>query len=395
MEEKSKNISQRKASMIRKIILLFLIWRLFLFIPLITSEVFLSARIGYGYTLLSYFLDKSQNLLSHFLIYPFGNFDAAYYLLIAAKDYTVNAGFFPLFPLSIYVSTLPFKGTLSFDPIQYFVAIILVSAYFLIALSVFHKLLRFDYKENIAIWAIIFLLIFPTSFFYAAIYSESLFLLLSLLAFYFSRSKKWLIAGLFAGFLSATRLVGIAMLPALLYEYFRHEKNKSATKLISIFLSPLGLIAYAFYNFQKWGSPFYFIEAQGNFANNRSVSSIVLFPQTVFRYFKILLTVKPNIYEWWVAFFELSFFIFTLSLFYIAWKKKVRLSYLIFGFLCFLLPISSGTFTGLPRYVLTIFPLFIALALIKNKLFKIIYSIISIILLFIFFMLFSKGYFIA
>lgn len=380
--------------MTKKIIFLFLFWRIFLFLPLIASEVFLSSRTGYGYTLLPYFLNKSSHLLSHFLIYPYGNFDAVYYLLIAGKGYTVNAGFFPLFPLSIHIVSLPFN-VLPFDLIQYFLAIFLVSLFLLASLITFYKLVRFDYKENVAIWSIVFLLIFPTSFFYGAIYSESLFLLLSLLAFYFARKKKWFLSGITGAFLSGTRLVGIFMLPSLLFEYFKYEKNKSLGKLLSILLVPLGLITYAFYNLQKWGNAFYFIQAQGNFANNRSVNSIILFPQTLFRYIKILITLKPNIYEWWVAFFEISFFIFALSLLYIAWKKKVRFSYLIFGILCFLLPISSGTFTGLPRYVLTIFPIFITLALIKNKLFKIAYSAISIILLFLFFMLFSKGYFIS
>lgn len=377
--------------MVRKIILLFIAWRIFLFLPLIISEIFLSPRTGYGYTILTYFLEKGS-VLSNFLLYPFGNFDGAYYLLIAAKGYTVNAGFFPLFPLSIHLFTW---NLMSFDPIQYFAGIALVSLFFISALFVFYKLIKLDYKENIAASSIIFLLIFPTSFFFASIYSESLFLLLSLFSFYFARKKKWICAGLFAGLLSATRLVGIAMFPALLYEYFRHEKNKSLTKLFSIFISPLGLISYAFYNYFKWGNPFYFIEAQGNFQNNRSVDSVVLPAQTIFRYFKILTSVSPNLYEWWVSFFEILFFIFTLVLFYIAWKKKIRISYLIFGVLCFLIPASSGTFSGLPRYILTIFPLFIVLALIQNKIFKIIYITISTILLFIFFTLFSKGYFIA
>lgn len=383
--------------MIERIILLFLSWKIFLFAPLIASEVFLSPRIGYSYTLYTYFLDKYNQLLSYFLIYPFGNFDAVYYLLIAAKGYTVNAGFFPLFPLSIHLVNFILNPSANgpFDPVQYFLAFLLVGIYFLAALIVFYKLLRIDYKADIAIWSIIFLLIFPTSFFYASIYSESLFLLLSLLAFHFARKKGWFLAGIMGALLSATRLAGIAILPALLYEYFKNEKNRSLGKLLLIFLTPLGLIAYAFYNLQKWGNPFYFIQAQGHFQNNRSIDSIILFPQTLFRYFKILISVKPNIYEWWVAFFELSFFVFALTLFYVAWKKKVRISYLIFGILCFLIPASSGTFSGLPRYILTIFPLFITLALVENKMFKIVYGAISVVFLFIFFMLFSKGYFIS
>ena len=379
--------------MIKRIVLLFIVWRIFLFIPLIVSEAFLLPRKSYEYTLLTYFLEKSS-ILYNFLLYPFANFDAVFYLLIAAKEYTVNAGFFPLFPLTIRIATLPFN-VIPFDAIQYFFAVLLVSVYFLAAIIVFYKLIRLDYKENVAIWSIVFLLIFPTSFFYAAIYSESLFLLLSLLAFYFARKKKWFWAGITGGLLSATRIVGIAMWPALIYEYFKESRNKPTIKALPLLLVPLGLLGYMFYNFQKWGNPFYFIQAQGNFANNRSVDSIVLFPQTVFRYIKILLSVKPNIYEWWVAFFELSFFIFALSLLYIAWKKKIRFSYIFFGLLCFIIPVSSGTFSGLPRYIAVIFLIFITLALIKSRLFKIIYSAISVILLFIFFMLFSKGYFIS
>lgn len=379
--------------MIRTIIFLFLFWRIFLLTPLIFSEIFMSPRVGYDYALLTYFLEKGS-WLSNFLLYPFGNFDGAYYLLIAAKGYTVNAGFFPLFPLSIHMAALPFN-TLPFDFLQYIIGILLVGVYFFTALVLFYKLIKLDYKENIAIWSIIFLLIFPTSFFYASIYSEGLFLLLSLLTFYLARKKRWAVAGIAGALLSATRLVGIAIFPVLIYEYFKNEKNKSLSKLLPIFLSPLGLIAYVFYNLGKWGNPFYFIEAQGNFQNNRSVESVILPIQTVIRYFKILTSVNPGIYEWWVAFFELSFFIFALILFYVAWKKKVRISYLIFGALCFLIPASSGTFSGLPRYVMVIFPIFITLALVRNKAVKIIYCIVSITLLFIFFMLFSKGYFIA
>lgn len=382
--------------MIKRIIFLFLAWRVFLFLPLIAANVLLLQRIGYEYTNLSNFLGGSNQLLSHFLLYPFGNFDGIYYLLIAANGYTNNAGFFPLFPLSIKASTLPFGLNIaSFDPRQYFIVVSLVSFYFLFSLFVLRKLIKLDHKEEIAVWSIVFLLIFPTSFFFAAFYSESLFLLLSLLSFYFARKRKWVLTGILGALLSATRLVGIAIWPAILYEYFKENKNKINIKIMPLLLVPLGLISYIIYNFYKWGNPFYFIAAQGNFQNNRSVNAIIPFPQAVFRYLKILLTVSPALYEWWIALSELSFFLLTLILLYIAWKKRVRISYLIFGVLCFLIPASSGTFSGLPRYVLIIFPIFIALALIRNKLFKIIYCTVSLILLFIFFMLFSKGYLVA
>jgi hypothetical protein len=215
------------------------------------------------------------------------------------------------------------------------------------------------------------------------------------MSFYFARKQKWLLSGIAGMLLSATRLVGIAIWPALLYEYFKESKNKLTIKILPLLLVPLGLISYIIYNFYKWGNPFYFIQAQGNFANNRSVDSIILFPQTIFRYIKILFTVSPSIFEWWIALSEFSFFVLVSVLLYMAWRKRVRLSYLIFGVLSFLVPVSSGTFSGLPRYVAVIFPIYLALALTKSRALKIIYCVASVILLSIFFMLFSKGYYIA
>ncbi len=386
------NLSMR--SYFITITLLFFAWRLLLFIPLFVSEFLLPQRSGYGYTLYTYFLDKGS-VLANFLLYPFANFDGAYYLLIAAKGYTINAGFFPLFPFSIHLISSIFASSMPYLTAEYLSGSILVGVYFIFALTIFYKLVKLDYKETIAIWSIIFLLVFPASFFYAAIYSESLFLLLSMLAFYFARRKKWIWAGIAGGFLSATRIVGIAIFLSLIYEYFRHEKNKSLSKFLSILITPLGLITYIIYNFQKWGDPFYFIKAQGNFQNSRSVDAVILPFQTIFRYFKILTTVSLNIYEWWVALFELLFFILAISLLFTAWKKKIRFSYLIFGTLCLLIPSLTGTLSGIPRYVSVIFPIFLALALINNKAFKIIYCAISGALLFLFFMLFSKGYFIS
>lgn len=149
------------------------------------------------------------------------------------------------------------------------------------------------------------------------------------------------------------------------------------------------------FNFLKWGDAFYFIQAQGAFHNERSVDSIVFIPQTIFRYIKILTTLPPGIFEWWIALLEISTFIFVSIMFFVAWKKKIRISYILFALICFLIPASTGTFTGLPRYALVLFPIFITLALVKNKFVKIAYSILGFSLLLILFALFSKGYFVA
>lgn len=373
--------------MFKKILSLFLIWRILLFLPLFLSNIFLQSRLGFDYTSFSYW-----SKISHFLAFPWANFDGIYYLYIAGSGYTVdNAGFFPLYPMLVKFFSLNAKA---FSLEQFLVSLVLSSAFFFSGLIYFNKLLKLDYKKNVSISVILAMLMFPTSFFFATIYSESLFFLLLILSFYFARRGNWLLSSIFAALLTSTRIVGIAIIPALIFEFYLQNKTLFKRKFLSLFIAPLGILSYSLFNFLEWGNPLQFLKAQGALQNNRSVDEIILFPQTVFRYIKILFA-NLQTHEWWIALLELSSFIFASILLYIAWKKRVRISYLVFALVAFLIPTQTGTFSGLPRYVLILFPIFIALSLIKSKYIKLVYAIVSIILLAILFSLFSKGYFIA
>lgn len=386
--------------MMKKVIFIFVIWRLLLWLPLFSAPHLLAFRKGYEYTLLPYFT-KTFNPINNPLLFPWGNFDGIYYLLIALKGYTVNAGFFPLFPLLIRLATLPFGTLLPFDPLEYLMAHLLVTAFAFGAMVVLYKLARLDYPVKVSLATVVFLLIFPTAFFLAGIYPEGLFLFLCVCSFYFARKRHWLLAGISAGLASATRPVGIVLAPALIWEFIVSEKPKPGNygEIIrrgwALILAPAGLVAYMYYNFINWGNAFYFVAAQGNFRNNRSVTSLILFPQTLFRYFKILLTVSSAHYEWWTALSELAAFTFAALLIVAALKKRLRTSYLIFTLLGFFIPTSTGTFTGLPRYILVLFPIFIALALSGGKLFKLAYAVCAVILLALFLIFFSRGWYIA
>ncbi|MDO8573343.1 MAG: hypothetical protein Q7R77_01195 [Candidatus Daviesbacteria bacterium] len=347
----------------------FVIWRLLLFIPLIAGAYLIPFNTS---SPVSYVLDP---------IFPWANFDGIHYLNIAKDGYTNQARFFPLLPLILKITS----GSI-------LASSILVTVIFFLALWIFKKLIELDFSKEISNKSIFNLLIFPTSFFFVCVYSEGLFFLLSLLTFYFARKKRWLLSVIFAAALMTTRFVGIAILPALIFELITAKAG--IKKFTLLLIAPLGLIAYSIFNYFKWHNFLYFIQAQGELGNNRSVNSIILFPQTIYRYVKILSTVSIS-YEWGIALLELISFLFVSFLLYFTWKKKIRISYLIFAFVNFGIIISTGTFSGLPRYVLTLFPIFIALALIKNKFFKLIYFILSLILLFILLMLFSRGYFVA
>lgn len=384
--------------------LAFFIWKILLFAPLIFANYILPYRQGQNFTnILKYVTENS--IISSNLVFPWANFDGVHYLNIAFRGYMNEARFFPLFPGLVYL----FSYILSFGNVTYnfvyWTGIVFINLFFFTSIYSLYKLLELDYSNKTIKEVIFFVLIFPTSFFFSAIYSESLFLLLLLTAFYFARIGKWNYSLLSAFFLITTRVVGIFIIPAIMYEYFLQKGQIKSLQKISreqifflfklIVITPLGLLIYSIFNYEKWGNAFYFITAHSLLGNGRS-SDLLIFPfQTFYRYLKILSSISFVRFEWQIALLELISFFFASVMLYISWRKNVGKSYLIFSVLAFLLPVLSGTFSGLPRYVLVIFPVFIALSLVKSFYVKLTYTIVSVILLFVLLMFFSRGYYIS
>ncbi|OGK41520.1 hypothetical protein A2954_00775 [Candidatus Roizmanbacteria bacterium RIFCSPLOWO2_01_FULL_37_12] len=382
---------------VKSIILIFLIWRVLIFIPLIVGNKYLPYRANSSFTNIWHYT-KPYFPVDSPLLYPWANFDGVHYLAIAAQGYSNNERFFPLYPMLISIVSKFFAGSSAFGPVEFFTALFLANIFFVLSLINLYRLILLDFKESVARLTVFYLLLFPTSFFFVSIYSESLFLLLLLLSFYFARQKKWLQASLCGMLVTVTRPVGFAIIPALFFEFFKTElsknKNFSFKKFMPLLLLPLGIISYLVYNFYRFGNAWYFLKAQGELGNSRSVNALVFPLQTIYRYFKILLTVPRVQYEWWIALLELTVFVISCVLLYIAWNK-VRTSYFIFAAIAFLIPAFSGTFTGLPRYLAVLFPLFIALALSRNRIVIVVYTVCASLLLFILLMLFSRGFYIA
>jgi hypothetical protein len=91
----------------------------------------------------------------------------------------------------------------------------------------------------------------PFSFYFAVPYSESLFLLLTVLAFVRLGRRDYLGAGLAAALLSATRTVGVLFVFAMLAELFAEFRKRSLGDLrrrpdilLGLLLAPLGLAAF-------------------------------------------------------------------------------------------------------------------------------------------------------
>src|ERR671918_1124925 len=178
------------------------------------------------------------------LLSPLARWDAAWYLRIAESGYgggDGRAAFFPLYPLLVRAVASPFGAS----PEALLVAAYAVAlAAFLGALVLLHRLVSLELGRPLAKPALLLLAVFPAAVFFGAPYSESLFLLLAVGAFYAARTDSWAWAGACAAAASATRSAGVLLLlpPAMLWWGSRPRRGGNAAWLL---LAPLGLAAYA------------------------------------------------------------------------------------------------------------------------------------------------------
>lgn len=368
----------------------YLVWLAGLFLVIFLATKFIPLQtqfLGGGLT----------NYLSNPFLWVFGNFDGEHYLSLARVWYEpLTYFFFPLYPM-IMRAVSSVMGLKSLD----FLAVtgILISNMSLIsALIGLVKLIKLDFKVTPARFTIILLLIFPTSFYFGSIYTESVFLALSIWTFYFARRGKFLPAGILSALATATRVIGITLPLVLAIEFFlQRKKSINLTNILGLLISPLGILFYMLYLKNVTGNALEFFSDISVFGEQRQ-SAFILLPQVFYRYFfKII----PNVdFSYFPVIFSTFLEIFTAVLFFfiiIFSFRKLPVSYWLFLTLGYLLPTFSGSFSSLPRYVLILFPAYIFLStfLQKSRLLLFAFLSFSFILLLVSFALFARGYWIS
>lgn len=166
----------------------------------------------------------------HNLITALEQQDALWFFRIAEDGYDPedgSAAFFPLYPMAVRAASWAIPG----GPHPLAAGLLVSNLAFFLALCMLHALVLRERNEQIARRTVLYLAIFPTSFFFFAPYSESLFLLLAVTAFWAARRARWPTAGVAGACAAATRSVGIVLAPALLVEgvhQWREQKNASS-----------------------------------------------------------------------------------------------------------------------------------------------------------------------
>ncbi len=315
--------------------------------------------------------------------------DAIHYLNLAQNGYT-NIGesrflivFFPLYPALVFIFNSIIKN--------YLLSAFLVSGAASLALALsFKELVRQEFNNKIAKLAVLFLFIFPTSYFLHIPYTESLFLFLVVSSFLFARKRMWVIAGITAALACFTRVNGLILIPALIFESWDEylETKKLNKKWLGLLLAPFGFIGYLILN---------------HIVTKNSFTFLVYQREHWYRYFRVpwegiretvirlnnLKVIDAQLYGW----HELAFVLIGFFAIVLGWKY-LRPSYKVWMILNWLLFVSTSFVLSVPRYTLTLFPIFIlmAVASVKYRWLQFLFIAWSLLYLSFFVSLFAKGW---
>lgn len=320
----------------------------------------------------------------------FANFDGHRYISIAQEGYgTPNTFYsyslFPLYPLLIRIFSQMFSYLNS--------GLFLSHLFIFLSLIIFQKLARLDYSKVVSEKAITLLLCFPASFFFISVYSESLFLFLSLTSIYFCRQKKYLFSVLVAALASYTRAAGVLLWLIIIVEYLEENKGQIhriiQPKSLLLLLPPLGFIYYLNY-LQVYTSSF--LKFLPSFP-----TKFVFLHQVALRYLKMVIFIDHTSSLFWVILTELIIGFFALYILIISYNK-IRLSYWIYFFISYFVPTLWGSYTSIARFLIVVFPMFYFLSFwleTKPKIYQKVFYITSFFLMILNMSLFLKGVFVG
>jgi len=323
---------------------------------------------------------------ANFLLAPSARWDSVWYLQIAHSGYfsQQSSGMFPLYPLLIRIGSVVFHSGLL---VGLAISMVAMTA----ALYLLERLVRLDFTEATARTTVLLLAFFPVAFFLSAVYTESLYLLVSVGAVYAARRERWAVAGVCGGLASATRSDGILIFVPLALIYLYGPRIRSPLGGTSpwwkprypvrpsvgwLALVPVGLVMYLSYLGIAHGQPLATYYAQNHYWHHLFagpfggvVQAIAGVPDDVHR----VLTgtgmhIGPGDPISWNAhdLIDLGFVAFAAIGTIAAWR---RVPFAYFAYTIVLLAFDLSFPTGeeplqsISRYTLVIFPVFIGWAL--------------------------------
>ncbi len=345
----------------------------------------------------------SVSLSTHFpdtLWLMWRRFDAGFYVDIAEHGYwpasTLHTAsdwiFLPLYPMLIY----PFGHLFGGSDAAFDIAGILVSnAAAVVAAVYLYLLVRRDFSSQIASRTVIYLAIFPTSFYLSAIYPESVFLACTVACIYYARQHRWWLAGICGALASLARIQGLVLVVPIAWEYWQFLSDRYSPlpdmsklmlrekasawlnsrfqglllaaqelrnwfTLLAIALIPMGLVPFLIYSQIKTGD---FLATIHN--HQVGWGRFFAYPWRLLAYaFRHPQPPDPLDWNFWL----LNIIMIIVFLGFTAWSfRRLPIIYALYTLVMVLMPLTTASINSISRYYLIVFPAMILLALWSNR----------------------------
>ena len=198
-----------------------------------------------------------RGALGH-LLNPWAHWDGVWYIKIATGGYADSDGstaFFPLFPTLLRYVGLVFSGNLVIT------GVVISLVCYAGCVWLLYRLVRSDFDDGLASRAVIYLAIGPLSFFLQAVYTESLFLVLTLACFVFAREGNWRLAGIMGLLATLTRSTGALLLVPMAYYYYERrgwKLRRTDSHIANLLMVAEGILVWMTYLSLAFGKPMLF-----------------------------------------------------------------------------------------------------------------------------------------
>jgi Gpi18-like mannosyltransferase len=320
--------------------------------------------------------------LDRVLVQPWSRWDAQYYIWATSRGFSVTDGTASFHPLLVVMAKPIFYVTGS--PLF---GLLLVATFATLALYFcFYRLARLDLNDELAFRATILFAVFPGSYVFYAPYTESTFLLFSVLLFYFARERQWFLAGLCGALATLTRQQGLFLILPLVMELWSAKERKPLA-FTNILLIPLAYGLWILYRTFALADSYPDLSSFHGFIYSTVISSSAhrvvaeqdfLFPLHALYLALVKLWQVHNV----PTITDLVLGACMVAITIISWRH-LRNSYRVYALIILIVSFGyhtgmhvSSPYMGLPRHLLLAFPVFIGLAprvssYAMNKLFKV------------------------
>lgn len=337
--------------------------------------VLVSTRIGskaVGFaTNLAYpeFIPRSLDTPFHSVKFAetFAAWDSAWYLDIAQRGYVFredaqsSVAFFPLYPLLIRAIASCFGGS---ERAFWVSAILLSYVSFFGALVLLHRLTeRLLNDRDAARRAVLYAAVFPFSFPFTRIYTESLFLLLSVAAVWCAATSRWSFAGMCGALATVTRPNGILLAAPLLLMALQAPWTWPVfvRRVLPLLALPAALALYCTYVHALSGDPLGWLNAQAHWGYSIGNPPWATIQRTLenveaLGLYGYLARSEGALFASSHAVIGLAVIALTPSIF-----RRLGVAMGCYVALGILIPFTGNALEGIGRYAATLFPLFIYL----------------------------------